>query len=326
MRREARQFLCLAMAGMSMALVIACTPEAPVAEAPPLEPLVVYTAYSDKTYLPALFNEFTQDTGIIVIVRNGVVPGIVDDVIGDRVTPPADMLITPSAAGMWRVAEAGQLRPNYSAVMAENVPAWLRDPDKLWTALSYQKAVLVYDPQQIDVGDLTAYEDLAAEEFRRKLCLSSSELSLNRAVIAVLTSKLGARDTELAVRSWVANLAQPVFASEELLLRALVSGECAVGIMSSATAAGISDNNLQAHEVAQTTVDIEAVGVTRHAHNPEAAIALIDWMLQKDFQTRHAAQTTAFPVLPEAEGDHNVTTVASGQVEAAKLAERARYR
>lgn len=326
MQLVARKFSRLGLAFIAMVMATACTQDMPVEEAPASEPLVVYTAYNDKTYLPTLFNEFTQDTGIIVIVRNGSVPGIVDDVIGDRVTPPADMLLTPSVAGMWRVAEADQLRPNYSSVIAENVPAWLRDADKFWTALSYQKAVLVYDSDKIEVGELSAYEDLAAEGFRRKVCLTSSELPINRAVIAMLMTKLGARNTELAVRSWVANLAQPVFASEDLLLQALVSGECAVGIMSSGAATMISDSTLQVHVLAETYVDIEAVGVTRHAHNPDAAIALIDWMLQRDIQTRHAAQTAAFPVLVEAEGDHNVAAIASGQVEAAKLAERARYR
>jgi len=326
LRLAARNFAQLGLAFMAMVMVTACTQDVPVEEAPPTEPLVVYTAYSDKTYLPTLFNEFTQDTGIIVIVRNGSVPGIVDDVIGDRITPRADMLLTPFVAGMWRVAEADQLRPNYSNVVAENVPAWLRDPDKFWTALSYQKAVLVYDADEIEVGELSAYEDLAAEGFRRKVCLTSSELPINRAVIAMLINKLGTRNAELAVRSWVANLAQPVFASEDLLMQALASGECAVGIMSSGAAAVNSDSTLQVQVPAETYVDIEAVGVTRHAHNPDAAIALIDWMLQRDVQTRHAAQTAAFPVLVEAEGNHNIATVASGQTEAAKLAERARYR
>jgi len=306
--------------------IAACTPEAPVAEAPPLEPVVVYTAYSDKTYLPTLFNEFTQDTGIIVIVRNGSVPGIVDDVIADRVTPPADMLITPSVADVWRLAEEDELRPNYSSVVAENVPAWLRDPDKFWSALSYHKAVLIYDPEEFEASELSAYEDLAAENFRRKVCLTSSELAINRAVIAMLMNKLGARDTELAVRSWVANLAQPVFASEEQLLQALESGNCAVGIASSRAAAIMSDNRLQVHVPDETYFDIEAVGIARHARNPDAAIALVDWMLQRDVQIRHAAQTSAFPVLPEAEGSHKIVAVASRLGDAAKLAERARYR
>lgn len=322
----ASRFVHPGLAFASLALVAACSPEAPVEEVAPSEPVVVYTAYDDKTYLPTLFNEFTQDTGIIVIVRNGSVPGIVDDVIGDRVTPPADMLITPSVAGVWRVAEEGELRPNYSALVAANVPSWLRDPDKYWLALSYRKAVLVYDADVFAADELSSYEGLAAEKFRRKVCLTSSEHAINRSVIAMLMSKLGSRNAELAVRSWVANLAQPVFASETALLQALASGECAVGIVSSSAAATISDARLQVHTPVETYVDIEAVGVTRHARNPDAALALVDWMLRKDVQMRHAAQTSSFSVLTEAEGDHNIVTVAVGQVAAVKLAERARYR
>ena len=165
MQLEARKIPHSGMLLLALALAAACTPEAPVEEAPPAAPVVVYTAYSDKTYLPTLFNEFTRDTGIIVIVRNGSVPGIVDDVIADRVTPPADMLITPSVAGVWRLAEEDQLRPNFSAVVAANVPSWLRDPDNFWLALSYQKAVLVYAPEEFQASDLSAYEDLATENF-----------------------------------------------------------------------------------------------------------------------------------------------------------------
>ena len=280
---------------LGVVFLAACTPDAPVEEGPPAEPVVVYAAYGDKTYLPTLFNEFTQDTGIIVIVRNGSLPGIVDDVLGDRVSPPADMLITPSVAGVWRVAEEGELRPNYSAVVAANVPTWLRDPDKYWLALSYRKAVIVYDSGEFDAGELSTYEGLAAEKFRRKTCLTSSELTVNRTVIAMLINKLGARNTELAVRSWVANLAQPVYANEEQLLQALATGVCAVGIVSSSAAATMVNGDLQVHTPAETYVDIEAVGVTRHARNPDAAIALVDWMLQRDIQIRHAAQNSAFP-------------------------------
>ncbi len=312
-----------------LAFLVACTPDVPDApdeETVSAEPLVVYTAYQDKTYLPTLFNEFTQDTGTIVIVRNGTAQGIVDDVIGDRVTPRADMLITPSVAGVWQVAEEDELRPNYSAVAAANVPAWLKDPDKFWLALSYQKAVLIYDAEEFDASDLAGYAELAEEKFRRKVCLTSSGLPLNRTVIAMLMDTLGARAAELAVRSWVANLAQPVFASEEQLLQALETGMCAVGIVSSRAAASLADTHIQVHTPAETIVDIEAVGVTRHAHNPDAALALIDWLLQKEVQVRHAAQTGAFPVLPEAQGSHSIATAAAELVEAAKLAERARYR
>lgn len=312
-------------------VVIGCSPEAPqtnaqpggapAAEAVEQNSVVVYAAYGDKTYLPALFTQFTRETGTIVIVRNGEVPGIVDDVILKRTDPPADVLITPSVAGAWRVAEESELRPNYSAVI-ENVPDLLKDPDKYWSALSYSTAVVVYDPEQIDAAALGPYEELSIESLRRKLCLTSSQLPINRAVIAMLINKLGRREAELAVRGWVANLAQPAFATEEQLLRAMSAGECAVGIVSSDALAG---SRLAVHTPAEIYFDIEAVGVTRHARNPDAAIALVEWLLGEDVQARHAAQTGRLPAT-DAAGLVPIATVAAGLEEAVKLAERARYR
>lgn len=311
--------------------VIGCSSEAPQTDArpddaPAVDPVeqnavVVYAAYDDKTYLPALFTQFTQETGTIVIVRNGEVPGIVDDVILKRTDPPADVLITPSVAGAWRVAEESELRPNYSAAI-ESVPAALKDPDKYWSALSYRTAVIAYDPDQVGAAQLGAYEDLSAESMRRKLCLASSQLPINRAVIAMLINKLGKREAELAVRGWVANLAQPAFATEEQLLRAITAGECAVGIVSSDALAG---SRLAVHTPAEIYFDIEAAGVTRHARNPDAAVAMIEWLLGTEVQARHAAQTGRLPAT-DAAGLVPIVAVAAGLEEAVKLAERARYR
>jgi len=310
----------------AVALLIACTPEPPVEEGPPQQPVVVYAAYKDNTYLPALLTEFTNETGIVVIVRNGSVPGIIDDVIGERVSPPADVLLTPSVVGVWQTAEEGELRPNYSEFVTANVPLWLQDPDQFWVALSYRHAVLIYDPAQIDETDLSAYENLATETFRRKLCLSSSALSINRAVIAMLIHKHGLRETELAVRGWVANLAQPAFDSEEKLLSALQSGECAVGIVSSDIAAGTANSELRVYTPADAYADIEGLGVTRHARNPDGAFMLVDWLLSEKLQERHSSAMSSLPINSNAEGAQNVVLVAVQEDEARKLAERARYR
>lgn len=311
--------LCVVTAACSRDDPPSSPPEATAVEQ---APVVVYSAYGDKTYLPSLFNEFTQKTGTVVIVRNGEVPGILDDVIQKRSTPPADLLITPSVAGVWRVAEESELRPNYSTVV-EGVPAWLKDPDKYWVALSYQTAVIVFDPDQVDATALGTYEDLADESLRRKLCLSSSRLAINRSVIAMLLEKLGKRDAELAVRGWVANLARPAFDSETRLLQAIDSGECAVGVVSSSSIAG---TRLGVHTPDSTYFDIEAIGVTRHARNPEDAAVLVDWLLSPAVQERHAAHTGRLPVIGADMRLDPVVVIATRLAEATKLAERARYR
>ncbi len=323
MRHAAKALLVsLALTGCSQDSVAPEVQPAEV-EATAAEPVVVYAAYEDKTYLPALFNEFTQETGIVVVVRNGEVPGIVDDVIASSVDPLADVLITPSAFSIWRVAEEGELRPNYSERVAASVPAWLRDPDKYWLALGYRQAEIVYDAAQFEPAGLSTYEGLAAETLRRKLCLSSSSLTINRSVIGMLIRKLGRRDAELAVRGWVANLAQPPFATEAALVQAIARGECAVGIVATGASVG---TRLQTLVPDEAYVDIEAAGVTRHARNPDAAIMLIDWLVSAEVQQRHAEQMARLPLSSDVPAGHNVVQLAAGTDEATKLAERARYR
>jgi iron(III) transport system substrate-binding protein len=287
-------------------------------------PVVVYAAYQDKTYLPDLFREFTRATGNLVIVRNGTVPGIVDDVLQDRVVPPADVLLTPSVSGVWRAAEEGQLRPIHSPLLAD-VESWLRDPDNYWVALSFQNATVVYAAEEFSVSDVTTYEDLADAKFRRKLCLSTSGLAINRSVLAMLLQKLGKREAELVVRSWVANLALPPLDTEEQLLHALQTGECSVAILSSRVAQPASDSGLLAHTPIDAYTSIEGLGITRHARNPEGALALVEWLLDRDVQRRHAASMSSFAAVGDVQDGHNISAVASGEEEARLLAERARY-
>jgi iron(III) transport system substrate-binding protein len=309
-------------------LLVACAPEQSAEE--PSEPIVVYAADKDRTYLPALFESYTKQTGVEVIVRYGSAAGIVDDVIDNRVLPVADLLLVPSVAEIWRAAEEGALRPIYSEFVQDSVPTWLRDPDEYWVALSYRVAVLVYDPDVVRVDVLSNYETLADAQFRGRICLSSSSLPINRAVIAMLINKLGVRDAELAVRGWVANLAMPTFDTEAKLLHAIQSGDCAIGIVSSQAAAlanqNIEDSRIEIFTPAANYSEIEGIGIARHARNPDGALVLLEWLLSKKIQKQHASHTLAYAAISAATGTKNVSLVARHSEEAQKLAERARYR
>ena len=296
---------------LSLVALAACTPEQAENEAAATDPVVVQAVDADDAYLATLFAEFTAATGQIVLVS---------------ATEEPDVLLAPTAVVAWEAAEEGDLRPNYSPLVAASVPAWLRDPDQYWTALSYRNAILVYDAGQFAATDLPTYEALAAETFRRKLCLTMSALPINSAVIAQLMRKLGRRDAELAVRGWVANLAQPVFATEQQLLAALASGDCALGMLASGVALPEAGIALAIHVPDEHYADAEVIGIKRHARNPDGAAQLIDWLLQADVQTRHAASRSALAVVAAGEGDAALVHTATMHEEAQKLAERARYR
>ena len=319
-----------ALGALGIALLVACTPEQSAEERPELQPVVVYADYENRVYLSALFEGYTKETGVEVVVRYGNAPGIVDDVIDSRVSPVADLLLVPSVTEIWRAAEEGALRPIYSKFVQDSVPTWLRDPDEYWVALSYRTAVLAYDPDVVSVDALSSYEALANAQFRDRVCLSSASLPINRAVIAMLIDEFGIRDAELVVRGWVANLALPTFDTEANLLRAIQSGDCSIGIASSQAALlaaqNIDDFRIEIFTPATAYSDIEGIGIARHARNPDGALALVEWLLSKNIQTQHASHSKAYAAISAATATKNVSLVARHSEEAKKLAERARYR
>lgn len=307
------------------------------------EPVVVYAAFEDKTYLPGMLDAYTRETGVPIIVRNGAAAAMVDDVILDSVSPPADLLWTPTVSGLWRAAQEGALRPLQSKSIAGEVPGWLRDPDDYWVSVSYRSAVLVYDPDVFDKSELSDYAALAEPRYRARLCLTSSSHAINQAVIALMIDALAVKPAELVVRGWMVNLAAPVFGNEDALIDAIRSGTCGVGIASSSAVAshrgGETASDIAVHVPANAHANAEGIGIARHARNPAGATALVEWLLMPARQTQHAATMRSHPVSQRAASKQvvqtaliddsarrNIAVLAWNRDEAIKLAERARYR
>jgi len=291
----------------------------------PSDPVVVYASFEDKTYLPALLDAYTKETGTMVIVRQGNSHAIVEDVIENKIAPPADVLLTPSVRGIYRAAEEGALRPIPTVVLEKNIPLTLRDPDGLWAALTYRNALIVYDPEVVATEHVAGVKSLARPEFRGQLCMSSSSNTGNLTIIAGLIDTLGPHDAELTVRGWVANLARPPFESESKLLGAIETGDCGIGVISSQSAGEVA-GELASFESASAWVDIEGIGIARHARNPDGALRLVEWFLSDRIQERHASFVSSHPAIGDYQGDKNVGLVAWLNDDAIKLAERAQYR
>ena len=285
----------------------ACTPETPVEDGPQ-EPVVVYAAFDEDPALTSLFAQYTDSTGVAIINRHGDPRAIVDDVIRNDVNPPADVLMTTSAVDVWRAAEESALRPLYSDALEARVPGWARDVDDLWFATAADVAVIASRDGEIP----DTFEALGEEPVADKLCLSSSRLEINRAVIAMMIAESGVREAELAVRGWMQNLAQPIFASEEDLAAAIAAGTCDFGILSRSVADSSGGLEYVHPDLSIATVD--AIGVGRHARNPDGAARLIEWLA---YELAEIALNGPPPV--------DSSSAAWNDEVAQKLAERARY-
>ncbi len=292
--------------------------QAPDPESPEVgkEPVVVYAAFEDDVALVDASERYTDETGVLVIVRHGVATNIVEDLIENRISPPADVLATRSVVDAWRAAEESALRPLFSEPAREHVPAWARDPDDLWFATGARAAVVVHNLANLHADDLPDVSTLAEPQFSGSLCLSSSAIPVNRTVIATMINELGVRPAELVVRGWIQNLAMPPFDDESQLIEAIDSGACGIGIVSNPA---LESSNADLKVIMPTTpyADVETVGIARHARNPDGAVELVEWLL--------ADSGFAFTSGDQSPNRENVSVVAWHYEDAVKLAERARY-
>jgi len=319
---------------VALVCTAACQPPndaRPGATPPRPEPVVVYASYEDPDFLPGVFAQFTEETGIRVTVRHGEERQNVRDVVEKHGVPPADVLLTRDAFGVWRAADAGALRPLQSAFVTAEVPPALRDADGYWTATGRAEIGVAWSDEE-RVAD--RFEDLAAAVDAGRLCLSTSSLAVNRTLVAGLIAAHGVRDAEIIVRGWIAKLALPAFDTEHQLLQAVAAGTCGAGIVSSA-AFGRAGVGLQYRVPEPGFAVLEAAGIGRHAHSAEAARALIEWLVsdagQQALDARpgvyavHRAAQAALPGVGPPAGSSAGLPAAGLETEAVKLAERARW-
>lgn len=297
----------LAAALLGVLIVAACNPDRPVDDNSSTKPVVVYAEAEREAGLIEVFSDFTAETAIPVTLH--IADGALNlkNVIANQGIPVADVLITSNVADIWRAADEGALRPIMANVFDE-VPVALKDPDGTWAPIRIRYAMIAVAEGADSIDE---YGELATPELRGKVCLSSSSLPVNRSLIAMLIEDIGLKPAERMVRAWVRNLAASPYATEQQLVDALISGPCQYGIVSS----GDHIDSLSVVAPNPLYLDIDAIGVARHAEQPESAQALVEWMLE----------THALPE-PESSNGRNVGLAGWHDEDVRLLAERAGYR
>lgn len=236
-------------------------------------PLVVYLGGAEDGEMQERFARYSRATGVAVNSVYGDSAANAGAVIGNRTSPAADVLIADSVADIWLAADEGALRPLQGEGLAA-VPATLRDPDRLWAAVAVRYAEIRAAPN-VAPADALQYADLARPEFSGRLCLTTSSLPLNRALVAMLIEDRGVKPAERLVRAWIHNLARPVFDSNAALIDAIARGECAYGFVSVAGDAVSPESGVGVVRY----LDVTAVGVARHAPRADTAQGFVDWLL-----------------------------------------------
>jgi len=275
----------------------------------------VYKARHYDTDL-ALYERFTETTGIKVNLIEGSSDGLIERIVNEAEFSPADMLVTVDAGRLWRAAEAGVFQAIESTVLDERVPEHLRDPAGLWFGLSKRARVIVYNKANGLPEGLSRYEDLATEALRGQVCMRSSGNIYNLSLLGSLIEHHG----EDAALAWatgvVANFARAPQGNDTAQLRAVAAGECGVSIANSyyigrlmgsadeadtavTDAIGVLFPN-QADRGAH--VNISGAGVTRHAPNRANAVRFLEYLTGDFAQRLFAEGNNEYPVVGAATG------------------------
>jgi iron(III) transport system substrate-binding protein len=310
------------------------------------DPVVVYSSRAEQLIKP-IFDAYTAETGVPIRYTTDSEQPLIQKLLAEGETTPADLLITVDAGNLWYAAQRGALRPTYSDVLETNIPAHLRDPQHMWFALSVRARTIVYDTRDVDPDDLTDYRGLAGDQWRGKLCLRTSEKVYNQSLVAMLIADFGEEQTERTVRGWVSNLATDVFANDTTLIEAIAAGQCDVGIVNTYYFGRLQKEQPDipvaifwpAAKTGGVHVNVSGAGVTRHAKNPAGAVALLEWMSSAAAQELLGGENMEYPANPAIQphplvaawgtfepSPMNVEQAGAYQADAVRLMDRAGYR
>ncbi len=109
-------------------------------------------------------------------------------------------------------------------------PGMMDETDLHWVGLTYRARTLAYGTN-VDVSQVNSYEDLAKPEWAGRLCVRTSNSSYNLGFVSYLLLEYGEAKAKDILLGWMDNLALPVFTGDTLILNAINSGECEVGIV-----------------------------------------------------------------------------------------------
>ncbi|WP_111641358.1 extracellular solute-binding protein [Marinimicrobium alkaliphilum] len=309
----------------------------------------VITVYSERAehLIKPLFDRYTEETGVEVRYITDNAGALIQRLKAEGPNTPADILLTVDVGNLWQAENEEVLRPLESSVLARNVPAHLRSDTQHWYGLSVRARTLVYSSERLDPSELSTYEDLADPKWQGRLCLRTSRKVYNQSLVASMIERLGEERTEEIVRGWVDNLATQPYSNDNATMEAIIAGQCDVAIVNTYYFGRLQRNNpdipLALFWPNQgdrgVHINVSGAGLTRHAKQPEAAQALLEWLsspaAQRDFAGLNQEYPANSSVEPSEEvqawgdfipDDMNVEAAGQRQAQAIRLMDRAGYR
>jgi iron(III) transport system substrate-binding protein len=279
----------------------------------------LYSARKEKLIKP-LLDKFTAETGIKVNFVTAKADALLKrlEIEGDN--SPADVFITTDAGRLYRAKQAGVLQSVQSDVLKNSIPENLRDPAGFWYGLSQRARPIFYVKSKVKPEELSTYEALADDKWKKRICIRSSNNIYNQSLVASMlgqnASDKNAKEVETWATKFVENFAKPPKGGDRDQIKAAAAGQCDIAIANTYYYGAMLNNKKDqkqkdaANAVAifwpnqdgrGVHVNISGVAMTKAAKNKENALKLMEFLVNKDSQKWYAEVNYEYPVVADVE-------------------------
>ena len=262
----------------------------------------------------ALYQKFTNDTGIKVNVISGKGKALMEILASEGVNSPADVFITVDAGNLWKVQKDGMFQSISSDTINSIVPENLRGPNNEWVGIAKRSRVIYYNPVNVSAEDMEGltYEDLSDPKWKGRVAIRSSGNMYNQSLVASLIANNGIDATEKWAHRFVGNFARKPEGNDRAQIMAVANGEADVAVANSyyiglmlsgkkgeeqQAAARKVELHFPGQDGRGAHINVSGAGLMKNAPNAGNAVKFIEFLLSEDAQSHIVNNTYEFPML-----------------------------
>ena len=270
--------------------------------------LNVYSARKEA-YIKPLLDQFAHIHNVQVNLVTSKADALIQRLIGEGKNTPADVLITVDAGRLHRARQTDLLQPIDTSTFANAAPSQFQDPEGYWFGLSLRARTLVYHPQRVTAQQLSDYESLADTQWKKRICVRSSNNIYNQSLVASMIAHHGAEATQQWAKQLVNNFARNPQGGDRDQIKAVAAGLCDIALVNSYYLGGMligSDAEQAAAKQVKlfwpnqngrgAHMNISGIAITKYANNLPLAIQLIEFLYTDAAQAWYGDANMEYPV------------------------------
>jgi iron(III) transport system substrate-binding protein len=277
----------------------------------------VLNLYSARHYQTdeALYNNFTQATGIRINRVDADDAGILARLKSEGSASPADVILLVDAARLWRAETEGLFQPVQSKQLESRIPEQWRSKNEgqgsQWFGFSTRARVIVYNKMTVKPAEVDSYEKLADPQLRGKLCTRSGSHPYNLSLFGAMLDHLGPEKTQAWLQGLVNNMARAPKGGDTDQIKAVASGECQVALTNSYYLARLMRSDkpddrqvterigvvMPNQATTGTHMNIAGGAVAAHAPHRAAAVQFLEYLSSDAAQAYFAGGNNEWPAV-----------------------------